>query len=277
MSLSTELDTGPETAPDKNNITLVLIRGLLREKRHWGDFPPHLMQAFESTSGKKVSVITVNIAGNGDRFKEQSSSSIGEMVEDLRRQVAGQLGQDAGPLWLIALSMGGMIATEWGHQYPDEVTGIVLINTSAAQFSPLYQRLKVSNLPAIIRALCTKSSEVRESLILNITSNEYSDSPQVLASWMDIAQTAPVTRENALTQLRAAAAYKGRKSPPEVPVLILASRQDRLVSAQCSKRIAEQWRVPISEHHTAGHDLPLDAPQWLAQKILTFVCQQAPS
>ncbi len=258
----------------KPAITIVLIRGLLREQRHWGDFPRQLQENVEEITGKTVNIITVNIAGNGDRYSEESCSSISEMVEDLRRQVSRQVGESKNihnKLWLVALSLGGMIATEWASQYKEEIAGIVLINTSASQFSPLYHRLKFSNILAIVKAVLATSSRVRESIILSLTSNKHNTNGALLESWVNIAQTARVSQKNVLIQLCAAAAYKGRGMPPEVPILVLASQRDGLVSYKCSERIANRWGAFFFLHHSAGHDLPLDDPLWLCNHITRYI------
>jgi pimeloyl-ACP methyl ester carboxylesterase len=51
-------------------------------------------------------------------------------------------------------------------------------------------------------------------------------------------------------------------------MLVLASLGDRLVSPGCSRRIASRWALPIRLHPTAGHDLPLDDPEWVVQQVL---------
>jgi hypothetical protein len=49
---------------------------------------------------------------------------------------------------------------------------------------------------------------------------------------------------------------------------VLASRADRLVDGSCSRALA--YRVPgarLAEHDSAGHDLPLDDPEWVVAQI----------
>lgn len=50
-------------------------------------------------------------------------------------------------------------------------------------------------------------------------------------------------------------------------MLVLNSRSDRLVSHLCSEAIARRLNLPLRVHATAGHDLPLDDPQWVAEQI----------
>ena len=77
--------------------------------------------------------------------------------------------------------------------------------------------------------------------------------------------------ENFLGQLRAAIRVK---SPPrlDVPALVLASVGDNLVSWRCSEAIAKRLALPLKLHEgtgtdAAGHDLPLDAPDWVCAQV----------
>ena len=72
---------------------------------------------------------------------------------------------------------------------------------------------------------------------------------------------------NALRQLLAAARYSAPEAPPPVPVLLLASARDQLVSPNCSRTLARRWGVPLAMHPSAGHDLPLDDGPWVAAEI----------
>jgi pimeloyl-ACP methyl ester carboxylesterase len=109
----------------------------------------------------------------------------------------------------------------------------------------------------------------RESRILQLTSNLPVDRA-VLQSWADHARTAPVTPSNALRQAVAAGCYRAPRAAPPVPMLLLASRRDRLVDVACSRAIARAWNVPLVEHASAGHDLPLDDPDWTIERILEW-------
>jgi hypothetical protein len=84
-------------------------------------------------------------------------------------------------------------------------------------------------------------------------------------------QQCPVSRANALRQLIAAARYRAPTHEPATGILLLGSTHDALVNSLCSKALAEAWQVPLALHPTAGHDLPLDDPQWVAREIGEWV------
>lgn len=63
-------------------------------------------------------------------------------------------------------------------------------------------------------------------------------------------------------------------------MLLLAGAADQLVDPESSRRLAQCWRAPLRLHPTAGHDLPLDARQWVAAQVASWwdeVRQPAPA
>ena len=78
----------------------------------------------------------------------------------------------------------------------------------------------------------------------------------------------PVSTRNALRQLWAAASFSAPKAPPSMPTLILCGLGDHLVDPRCSAALAAHWGCPLATHPTAGHDLPLDAADWVLTQLL---------
>lgn len=243
--------------------TWVLLRGLMREVRHWGDFP----QLFQDVVGAQR-LVTLDFPGNGSLHTQESVASVTEMAQHIRAQLEQQGCKP--PYAVLALSLGAMVAVEWGATHPDEIERMVLINTSLAPHNPFYHRLRPANYPALMGTLLYGSVASRERLILRITSNLSRTEQQratLSRQWTDYALEHPVSRANILRQLRAALAYRAAPSAPPSPVLLLAGEQDRLVDVRCSLALAQQWACPIRLHPTAGHDLPLDDGLWVTQQI----------
>ncbi|HCM04532.1 MAG TPA: alpha/beta hydrolase, partial [Oceanospirillales bacterium] len=105
--------------------SIILLRGLTRGTHHWGAFPDQLKAAF----GQKK-IIPIDLAGNGDRYKEASPVSIKLALEDIRNEVR-KLNLE-GPVTILALSLGGMITLQWLNDYPDEIDKAIIINSSHA-------------------------------------------------------------------------------------------------------------------------------------------------
>jgi pimeloyl-ACP methyl ester carboxylesterase len=236
----------------------ILIRGLTRDRRHWGEFPAVFA---ETNAGQGV--FAIDLAGNGARHRERSPASVAAMVEDLRQALQGQ--GIAGPHRLLALSLGGMVALEWAARHPAEIEGVVLVDSSSADLSPFYDRLRPVQYLRLLSILACPSARCKERLIMAMTSNR--PDPRRVAQWAGWRRSDPVSPGNAWRQLLAAARYRGPASAPAAPVLLLASRGDRMVDVACSRAMAARFGWPLIEHADAGHDLPLDDPRWVAERV----------
>lgn len=241
-----------------------LLRGLIREARHWGKFPELLGNACE---GSRIS--TIDIPGAGVHFRSPSPLSMGEMVEEMRREYLKHKTENEETI-LLAISLGGMIAAQWMKDYPQDFEKAILINTSYGGLSPLFDRLKISALQHLLKVPVLKG-RAKEARILELVSNHHDNFENNLNLWEEIQKERPVSLVNTIRQLTAATRFQIGDFVPSIPVLILASVNDRMVSVECSRTIAKKWQAKIVEHPTAGHDLSADDPQWIADKAREFV------
>lgn len=248
----------------------ILLRGLMREQRHWGAFPAQLAQALPGAQ-----IVTPDLPGNGVRHAQRSPTRVAQMVDSLRHEL--QARGMAPPYHVLALSLGGMAAVHWASQYPQELARCVLINTSMRPYSPFYQRLRWQNYPTILQQLLTGGVAQQEAMILRLTSTLGGDAGRaaLLQRWIAYQREYPVTQANALRQLLAAARFRAPATRPAPPTLILASQGDRLVDHRCSLRLAAAWDSPYRLHPSAGHDLPLDDGPWVAQAIADWLAERS--
>ncbi|HET8849423.1 MAG TPA: alpha/beta hydrolase, partial [Marinobacter sp.] len=122
----------------------ILLRGLTRERAHWGDFPDQLRQALPDHRFH-----TVDLPGTGVHYRDNSPATIA----GIREQVCQRVSHIPRPFSLLALSMGGMVALDWAqHAEPGEIQHLVLINTSSG-FSPPWHRMRPGAWPRIARLL----------------------------------------------------------------------------------------------------------------------------
>ncbi len=233
----------------------VLIRGLMREQRHWGDFVDVLQKQFPYAD-----IVTLDCPGNGHLFRQTSPKTIEGLTDGLRQQLSKR-----SEINLIALSMGGMIALDWMNRYPLEIKSAALINTSLSSYSPFFQRLRWQRY-ADIFSMFMQKTEQREQQILALTSNLHAQNRQLLNDWLQWQQQYPVSRTSAFNQLLAAARFS-LKTKPRHPILLIAAKNDRLVDYRCSLKLKKAWDVDYQQHESAGHDIPLDDPDWLSQVI----------
>lgn len=241
-----------------------LVRGLIREARHWGTLPDHLLRVFP-----EARITCLDLPGAGLHFQRRSPLQVEQMVDVMREEflqnrIAGETAV------LVAISLGGMIAAQWLLNHTEDFHRAVLINTSFGRLSPLPHRLRPGALVDMARAALGATGD-REAAILRLVSNHANARDQALPLWNAIRAERPVSFENTLRQLLAAARFRLGDGRPSVPTLLLAATDDRLVNVACSRAIARHWQVPLLEHPTAGHDLPLDDPDWIVKKIHVFV------
>ena len=104
----------------------------------------------------------------------------------------------------------------------------------------------------------------REILMMNANSSERRD--YALPIWTSESATHPMELENFFRQLWAANAYTFPVRAP-VPSFLLASANDHFVNVSCSKTLADAWNCPLQIHPWAGHDLTLDDPEWVLEKL----------
>ncbi|MBV8635903.1 MAG: alpha/beta hydrolase [Burkholderiaceae bacterium] len=243
--------------------TWVLLRGLVREQRHWGRFPELLQAAFP-----EARIVTLDLPGNGSLVRETSPTTVEDMAEFCRAELHRH--GIAPPYKLLALSLGAMVAVAWNCIAPEEVSGSVLINTSMRPFSPFYRRLKPQNYARLLRCLKAEPAE-REKLILEMTSNRSCAQAAVLQDWIAYQREAPVSAPNALRQLWAAMRFRARQCKPCTRLLILGSTADGLVDNECSRQLAALWHAEAAFHPSAGHDLPLDDGPWIVEQIKSWM------
>jgi pimeloyl-ACP methyl ester carboxylesterase len=249
--------------------TWILLRGLTRETRHWGRLPDLLRGA-----SPDARVLMLDLPGNGTCAALPAPLSVEEMVTFVRHAA---LQQGALPPYrVLAMSLGGMVATAWAQAHAGEVERLVLINTSMRPFSRAWERLRPQRWSDLIGlAARWRDARAAETVIHRITCNRRDALDADLVEWAAIRESAPVSRRNALRQLVAAARFRAAASPPACPLLLLSSRQDRLVNPACSASLAAAWRARHHQHPWAGHDLPHDDPDWASAAVASWQAELA--
>jgi pimeloyl-ACP methyl ester carboxylesterase len=242
--------------------TWVLLRGLMRESRHWGDFPHQLQKVIGDED-----IVCLDFPGNGALFRQNSLATIPEMANHCRQQLLAKGCKP--PYHVLAISLGAMVAVAWADSFPNELESLILINTSMAPHNPFYERLRPQNYPRLLRTLLFGNTQKREALILKLTSQmtDKNAAAATIDQWIHYARECPIKRSNILRQLRAASQFQAPERAPLSATLLLTARGDQLVDMHCSQTLAEKWQVQLSVHERAGHDLPLDDSQWVIKEI----------
>jgi pimeloyl-ACP methyl ester carboxylesterase len=256
------------------------IRGLIRSQFHWHQFPAYFERIAQQQSLNSTAVF-FDIAGNGHRYQEVTPFSIADIADDINKQIHRYLTihnidssaiSARNQIHLVGISMGGMIAADLISKSNIDFASVHIINSSFANVSPFWQRMR---LPAVINLIANIwQVGTRERAILKWTSNTPS-SLDLAPEWIKEAEQHPLSLRNAFAQLWAASHYFV-DSKASANCVVYCSKEDRLVSSTCSQTLARYWQVPLECNLEAGHDLPLDDPQWLAQKIIQHSLKKSP-
>jgi pimeloyl-ACP methyl ester carboxylesterase len=245
--------------------TWVFLRGLTRESRHWGRFP----EVFCETLAE-AKVILLDLPGNGGLNRMESPLRVEQMADYCHTEMSVRGLQP--PYFLLAMSLGAMVAVAWAERHPRDVAAAVLINTSLRPFSPFYWRLRPANYPRLLRLFGpTPNDRELEKAILETTTRLVPDPAAVIAQWLQWRRENPVSPRNTLRQLLAAARYRAPRRRPLERLLLLAGVQDALVDPRCSRQLAAEWNAAIAIHPAAGHDLPLDDDAWVLAQIRSWL------
>ncbi|BAN25114.1 alpha/beta fold hydrolase [Caballeronia insecticola] len=248
----------------------ILLRGLTRETRHWGEFEAALAAHGLVAAGERV--VFIDLPGNGVEHERETPRSVIAMMDFVRARAASL--DVRLPCRVLAMSLGAMIATAWAERHPHEIARLVLINTSMRPYARMRERLRPAAWPLLARiALNWTQPERCEALIHRLTCNRRDSLDADIAQWAQWRRTQGASAGNALRQLLAAARFCARGDAPRCPVLLLSSAADELVDPVCSARVAAQWRAAHAVHAWAGHDLPHDDAHWTCDAIVAWLAE----
>lgn len=243
---------------------LILLRGLVRESRHWGDVPSRVQEDLP-----ELEVITPNIPGVGNFNHITSPNNFDDMIHFVRKNYQSEL-NDGGHI-ILAMSLGGMLAKRWSELYPKDFQTMILVNTSYKGINPLYHRLQPKGMLQFIKLFLTGDVTQRELGIIKLISNAKERYPEVHAAWCEIQKKSPVSKKSFINQIKAALTFNPDTAAPKARLLILAGAKDRLCNVACSKKLHELWKGDLIIHPTAGHDIPIDDAKWFIEQVTKFV------
>lgn len=242
----------------------MLLRGLAREQRHWGGFPEAL--AARRGGGK---VHCLDLPGMGTEHARAGRAEMDGIVSDLRRRWLELRTGHPGRWRLCGISLGGMAALRWVATHPEDFTAVVVINSSAGDLSPPWHRMVPAAVGQVMRALVERDPVARERRVLAATTRIRRDLDPVAAAYARFQEESPVTRPAVLLQLLAAARFRAPRTLA-LPSLFVVGARDPLTNPECSRRLAARYHAPLAIHPEAGHDLSLDDPEWLAERVAAF-------
>ena len=145
----------------------LLLRGLVREQRHWLGFPAYFAAHVQSPDGAPTTVITLDLPGFGSENDAPVPRTIAGFVDDLRERLRRSI--DAGErCGIFGVSLGGMVALNWLERFPDDLAAGVIVNSSLADLSPPWERIRAANWPRVLLAPLLPL-RARERMLLGMT------------------------------------------------------------------------------------------------------------
>ncbi len=250
----------------KNRRTWILLRGLAREKGHWGAFTEQMAARFPDDE-----ILPLDLPGAGE-FRDVTAPRTMNQIYEFVRARAVERAKMQNSFSLIAISLGGMVALEWMRQKPEDLAECVLINTSSKALSPFFERLRWQVWKSVVSILMTGTPRERESKLVDLLINSAEARNKALPLWIRLATEHPIRYKNVIHQLMAAAQFNDL--PPEncaTPTLVLCGLGDRFVDPSCSLALAEKMNWPVKRHPWGGHDLTWDDPDWVISQIQAWL------
>ena len=187
----------------------IFLRGLVRGRGHWADFPQKFQMKFPQDTYEMI-----DLPGNGERFRETSPKKMLDYVQVVRsRSVAIREGKK---VHLLALSLGGMVAVDWMNHYGDEIEKTFLVCTSAANMAHFYERFRPENYLKLLSLVKVHTASEYEEKLLDIIANNRDRRQDLLSQLVHYSARYPMSRKNFLRQIFAASKARFPEGKPEV-------------------------------------------------------------
>jgi len=246
-----------------DSVNLFLLRGLTRESGHWG---PRFIEELKKNV-PYARIYMLDLPGSGKYVNESASWNVKDMVDFMRKDVLQILESKTGDNIICATSLGGMLACEWVLNYKNDFQGMVIINSSFKKICKLKERVQKGVRKDMLKVMLAKKTEEREKIIVRINSNHPENYDSVACAWIDIQNERKMSKINILKQSIAGMRYSTKGRIPEVPLLIIGSKGDRMVCKECVEKTQAAFGGTLVWHPDAGHGLPIDDPKWLSEQI----------
>src|SRR5262249_18650607 len=138
----------------------LFLRGLSRERRHWGTFPETFERLVPSAR-----VHALDLPGAGTERGRASPLTIAEIAADLRARwlpLRSAHAKDGRAWGILGMWLGGMVAMEWCAMHAGDFARLVLAGSSAGNLSKPWRRFDLRIVPAALRSLADRDPAKRE-------------------------------------------------------------------------------------------------------------------
>ena len=212
----------------------------------------------------------LDLPGFGSEWQSKSPMNVDDITDQVREKWLKE--RKDGPYILISISFGGMVGINWGSRFPDDLKGLVVMNSSLPKISSKLDRITLMGFLELIKMFSAPDFEIREELILKLTTNKPDNVNEYLKKFTIYQLEMTADKKNISRQTIAA---RNMNVPKELKpkLLCLTSEADRMVNYKCSEDIANEYNGQLRVHSFAGHDLTMDEPYWVADQIEDWLKQ----
>lgn len=184
-------------------------------------------------------------------------SQVHHQEADLPAMAARLLRELAGPLRLVGVSMGGMLALEVWRQAPQRIQGLALLGTSARPDAPAQRALRLQ--AADLLAAGQGDDLLRANALFAFHPRQRAVWREAHRAMMDRAGAAQLARQNRAVALRED--LRPLLAAVACPTLVVGAADDRLTPPACSQELAAL--IPDAELQLlpdCGHMLTWEQP-----------------
>lgn len=240
--------------------TLVLIRGLGSNLCAWYEQTPEFARHFRT--------VVFDNRGAGRTDKPDAPYSIRQMAAD----TAGLIDAlDIRRAALLGISMGGMIAQEFALNFRDRLSCLILGCTHSGG------REVVQAAPHIVDAVVAGIDASPEQQTLQLQAVFCDDTierrPEVVRKYEEVRALYPIPPDAFMRQVQAIQSFdaSARLGAIAVPTMVIAGRDDRLVPAENSRKIAARIPGARLTELPGGHLFFTEYPAEFNRAVIDFV------
>lgn len=251
------------TCGDRSLPTVVLVHGWTGDMRIWGPVARRLVEA-----GRCVVAYDQRSHGHSTVGSDgRTVAAIGDDVAAVLRSLGLR------DVVLAGHSMGGMAVQSFASRHPhilaEQVASLLLVSTAASSVSLGQPYTRVAGAVVASRHLETAMRRpVIGPLLLRGSVGSKASTVHLAATRESFLATAPEARRDFLEQM-AAMDLRPEVAAISIPTLVVSGTRDTLLAHKLSRHLAES--IPAARLVAisgAGHQLPFEAPDQLAEILL---------
>jgi 3-oxoadipate enol-lactonase len=226
----------------------------------WAGSGEYFNRLIDHLDLSRVRAITYDMRGHGDSDKPDLELSLDRLARD-GLTVADAAG--ASTFVAVGFSMSGKFAQYLAVLEPARVEGLVLVAGAPAAEIPLPPELL-----ADWYACHGDAAKFVELLEPYMTTRV---DPEVLERFGRNAARAPVADLERTMNLVTSVSFADRVSALELPILVIAGANDVLLPPELLKGMADGLQNARLEIIDCGHEIPIEKPNALAERIEAFL------